>query len=181
MIWILTFWLASATPALPITLTADAGMEACQSSLHRLPFDDSKCLAVLADAAQSDAHALVHQHLAIAYVRIRDLPKAEAQMAAASALQPDTWEVLANTGYVHLYLNRFREAHEAFSQAMQVNPDFPLFLLLNRALASQGLGRFADAAEDVSLYETYSTPQDPCASEGPACSPVPIVGPHQVQ
>ena len=150
--------------------------------MNRLPPDDTPCLSLLANGEVQDQHALVHQLLAVAYIEARNNPAAEMQIGQALALAPDDWAVHANAGYVNLYLGLFSDAHRHLSQAMQANPDFPLFLLLNRAVASQGLGRFEDAEQDVALYKQYSQPEVvDCASGVTPCTPVPIVGPRRVQ
>ena len=191
MISVLTLlWLTSAASLenLDSAVTAETqrdltdALATCEASLQSLPFSVNTCVALLDPDNVEVWHSEVHERLAVAYARQQQLDEAEHHIAQALLLRPDHWQTLANAGFVYLYQNRFRQAHQAFTDAMNSNPDFPLFLLRNRALAAQGLGRFTDAAEDLALYAQYANqPQDECAITDFDCTRDAVVGPHPIQ
>ncbi|MFT7653243.1 MAG: Tfp pilus assembly protein PilF [Limisphaerales bacterium] len=151
--------------------------EPCYASVVRLPFDASACLSALEQVTDDTPKARISSALAVGYAKSGNLSLGDDEIGRALQLSGEDWHTLANAGVVDLYSLRFREAHSHFTQAIQLNRDYPLHLLLNRSLAARGLGQFEEAEADVAQYRRLYS-QETCDSAEARCKPAPTVGPH---
>lgn len=159
-------------------------IQACLNSAANRPFDESICTPLTQLELDPLAQARVYAALAVGYAAANQWVIADEQLRLALASATDDWHTLANAGVVHLYAGRFENAYRDTSQAMRAHPDFPPYLLLNRALALRGMGQFAAAAKDVSTYQervglpTSDTVQHVCDPIDPRCKSAQVVGPR---
>lgn len=169
--------LAASAPATELA-PGDVTPEPCYASVVLLPFDASVCLGTLERVTDDTPKARIHSALAVGYAKSGDLRQGDEQLGHALRLSDEDWHTLANAGVVDLYSLRFREAHSHFTQAMQMNPDYPWYLLLNRSLAARGIGEFEEAEADVAEYRLRLNSQLTCDPAVVRCRPAATAGPH---
>ena len=169
--------LATTAPATELA-PGDVTPEPCYASVVLLPFDASVCLGALEQLTDDTTKARIHSALAVGYAKSGDLRQGDEQLGQALQISDEDWHTLANAGVVDLYSLRFREAHSHFTEAMQLNPDYPWHLLLSRSLAARGLGEFEEAEADVAEYRRRLSSQVACDPAVARCTPAATAGPH---
>lgn len=93
---------------------------------------------------------------------------AEADLVAATRLQPGWPELYLTMGNLRLNQNRFSEALERFNDAIERSTAPAPEYFVNRALALRGLGQIELAADDIARAEALRQPLPPAAAVSPS-------------
>ena len=93
-----------------------------------------------------------------------DLPGALEDLNHARELGPDIWETQFSLGLVYYFSGQDQyndEAHEAFDQAIELDPTNPRSRLFRGELRLYRFGDPASALEDFEIAVQYAKPNDP--------------------
>jgi Flp pilus assembly protein TadD len=119
---------------------------------------------------QGAADAEIHYTLGLIAKQRGDTATATSEMESALALDPRKSDVLASLGQFYLQENEAGKARKALEQAVSLAPDEPQNHY-QLAIIYRRLGLFAEAKEQMGLFQKLSVRRVPAAGESPEVSP----------
>jgi tetratricopeptide (TPR) repeat protein len=88
-------------------------------------------------SAQNKGNVQLHFTLGVLLAAERQYPAAQLELEKASALQPETFEILYNLGQAYLQTHEYKRAEVALNRALKLKPDSPETLYLMARVYSE--------------------------------------------